>query len=103
MEVKDAAEFAALSPEVKRFKFLTYWYLKPLSSASKFGNAERFLLGETTWIPSTPFDHTTEYILSQTLGNAMNMDLFNAKNILKATALNTDHSIANFLKQDKLK
>lgn len=103
MGVKDAAEFIALSPADKRFRFMTYWYLKPLSSASKFGQGERFLLGETNWIASTPYDHTTEYILSKTLGAARTNDLFNAKTILAATALNTDHSIVNFLKQDRLR
>jgi len=103
--VKDKAEFATLPPVTQRYRLMTYWYLKPLSAASKFGQQDRFALGETNWIPSTPYDHSTEYILSQTVGALMHDhgDLIDVDTILAATAANTDHSIANYLKQDRLR
>jgi len=103
MGVADAAAFAALDAVDKRFRLMTFWYLKPLSAASKFGHQDRFLLGETNWIAATPFDHTVEYTLSQTVAalNDPHMSLYNAKNVLATTAALTDKSIANFLKQDR--
>jgi hypothetical protein len=103
--VKDKAEFATLPPVTQRYRLMTYWYLKPLSAASKFGQQDRFALGETNWIPATPYDHSTEYILSQTVAALTHDhgDLIDAKTILAATAANADHSIANYLKQDRLR
>jgi hypothetical protein len=65
--VKDQAEFKLLSQAVKRYKFVTFWFNKPINECSKFGQQDRFYLGETNWLPTTLTLETAkdEYTLSK--------------------------------------
>lgn len=83
--------------------------MKPFTAGSKFGQQDRFLLGETNWISAAATisagDLTAEYILSQTVSalNDQRNQVINAKNILATTAKLADSSIDKFLKLDRVR
>ena len=65
--VKDQAAFKLLLPAEKRYRFVTFWFNKPINECSKFGQQDRFYLGETNWLPATLTLDTAgaEYTLSK--------------------------------------
>lgn len=66
--VKDQAAFQALTSITdKRYRFVTFWFNKPINECSKFGQQDRFYLGETNWLPTTLTLETAkvEYTLSK--------------------------------------
>ena len=46
---------------------MTFWFNKPINECSKFGQQDRFYLGETNWLPATLTLDTAkaEYALSK--------------------------------------
>ena len=65
--VKDQAAFKALTETDQLYKFVTFWFNKPMNQCSKFGQQDRFYLGETNWLPTTLTLDTAkaEYTLSK--------------------------------------
>ena len=65
--VKDQAAFKLLSQTDKLYRFVTFWFNKPINECSKFGQQDRFYLGETNWLPTTLTLDTAkaEYALSK--------------------------------------
>ena len=65
--VKDQAAFKLLSQTDKLYRFVTFWFNKPINECSKFGQQDRFYLGETNWLPATLTQDTAkaEYALSK--------------------------------------
>jgi hypothetical protein len=65
--VKDQAAFIQLSEADQLYKFVTFWFNKPINECSKFGQQDRFYLGETNWLPATLNLETAkaEYTLSK--------------------------------------
>ena len=65
--VADQTAFKQLTPAVKRYRFVTFWFNKPINECSKFGQQDRFYLGETNWLPATLTLDTAkeEYTLSK--------------------------------------
>jgi hypothetical protein len=49
--------------------FVTFWFNKPINECSKFGQQDRFFLGETNWLPAQLTLETAkaEYTLSRTI------------------------------------
>jgi hypothetical protein len=67
LAVADQAAFKLLTQAEKRYRFVTFWFNKPINECSKFGQQDRFYLGETNWLPTTLTLDTAgaEYTLSK--------------------------------------
>ena len=65
--VADQTAFKQLTLAEKRYRFVTFWFNKPINVCSKFGQQDRFYLGETNWLPATLTLDTAkeEYTLSK--------------------------------------
>ena len=87
LAVSDQAAFKLLTQAEKRYRFVTFWFNKPINECSKFGQQDRFYLGETNWLPTTLTLDTAgaEYTLSKLIEELTYPKKLTVEALLKVT------------------